>query len=337
MNSMLSTYDTIVVGAGPAGSIAAYYLSHARLRVLLLDENKFPREKICGDALTIKTLRFLEEEISVTPKVLENLGGISVRQYRYFKEHKEVEQVFKKGIGLRRFILDDMLRQRAIAAGATMIEKARVAKVTQHNGIFTIYTTTKQVFYSYTLLLACGAHCAPSLKLDKFISNGQFISSKAIGIRSYFRSPLVHNFRDFKFFYLPDIQKGYGWIFPVQSHLLNVGIWTASISRDIKRLFRKFIQEVALFYLPSDAEMVSLPKGALIGINPRISSDIPGLFLAGDAAHAANSLSGEGIYWALQSGKASAAKIIELFGNALVSGKSVQEERPQSERKRSER
>ena len=46
------TADVIVVGAGPAGSAAAYHLAKAGLDVLLLEKTAFPREKVCGDGLT---------------------------------------------------------------------------------------------------------------------------------------------------------------------------------------------------------------------------------------------------------------------------------------------
>ena len=314
MYSGRSIYHTVIVGAGPAGSIAAYYLSNVRLRVLLLDENKFPRDKVCGDALTSKALKFLEE-MGITLEILKSMGGIFVRQYRYFREGREIERVFKPGIGLRRLILDDMLLQQAVYAGAEVKEEARVIHVTQSNGVFAIHTKAGEVFYSHTVLLACGAQCAFSLNLDGFISvRPSIIRNKAIGVRSYFRSPSVHNSQEFKFFYLSNIQRGYGWIFPVEENLFNVGIWASSIS-NVKKVFWKFIQEIALLHLPTGVEMVNQPQGAMIGIRPRIFSNTPGLFLAGDIAHTADPTSGEGIFWALQSGKAAAMKIINSVGS----------------------
>jgi hypothetical protein len=53
--------DVIVVGAGPAGASAALHAARLGLRVLVLDEKKFPREKACGDALSSTSLACLEE------------------------------------------------------------------------------------------------------------------------------------------------------------------------------------------------------------------------------------------------------------------------------------
>ena len=51
-------FDAIVIGAGPAGSTAAYLLAKSGLQVLVLDKKVFPRDKLCGGLLTRKTVRF---------------------------------------------------------------------------------------------------------------------------------------------------------------------------------------------------------------------------------------------------------------------------------------
>ena len=58
---MKDMYDVAIVGAGPGGSAAAYYLAKGGLDVLLLDKFNFPRDKTCGDALTPRALRVLDE------------------------------------------------------------------------------------------------------------------------------------------------------------------------------------------------------------------------------------------------------------------------------------
>ena len=53
-------WDVVIVGAGPAGSIAAFYLASKGHRVLILDRARVPREKVCGDCLTADALECLE-------------------------------------------------------------------------------------------------------------------------------------------------------------------------------------------------------------------------------------------------------------------------------------
>ena len=63
------TADVIVVGAGPAGSAAAYHLANAGLDVLLLEKTAFPREKVCGDGLTPRgTKQLINMGIDISPE-----------------------------------------------------------------------------------------------------------------------------------------------------------------------------------------------------------------------------------------------------------------------------
>ena len=54
-------FDVIIVGGGPAGSAAACYAAKEGLKVLLLEKEEFPRDKVCGDAVGGKALKHLEE------------------------------------------------------------------------------------------------------------------------------------------------------------------------------------------------------------------------------------------------------------------------------------
>ena len=54
-------YDVLIVGAGPAGATAGYYLAKAGKRVALLEKARFPRDKRCGDAWCEPALEILED------------------------------------------------------------------------------------------------------------------------------------------------------------------------------------------------------------------------------------------------------------------------------------
>src|SRR6185436_2355306 len=60
IGSVPDRFDVAVVGAGPAGSAAAYHLASAGLSVVMLERKRFPRDKVCGDVLTPRALRALE-------------------------------------------------------------------------------------------------------------------------------------------------------------------------------------------------------------------------------------------------------------------------------------
>lgn len=63
-------YDVVVVGAGPAGTTLAYYLTKLDRKVLLLEKKAFPRDKICGDAL-VKTAIEIVKDMGVFDKLMK--------------------------------------------------------------------------------------------------------------------------------------------------------------------------------------------------------------------------------------------------------------------------
>src|SRR5262249_39744809 len=77
---MRDEYDVAIVGAGPGGSAAAYYLSTRGARVALLDRAAFPREKTCGDGLTPRAVAILQD-IGVLDDLLlvgQRIGGVEI-------------------------------------------------------------------------------------------------------------------------------------------------------------------------------------------------------------------------------------------------------------------
>ena len=78
-----NNFDAIVIGAGPAGSTAAYLLAKRGFHVLVLDKKEFPQGKLCGGLLTRKTVRLLEETFQTTPDYLTSNQIISHHSSSY--------------------------------------------------------------------------------------------------------------------------------------------------------------------------------------------------------------------------------------------------------------
>src|SRR5205823_13959568 len=112
----MAAHDVAVIGAGPAGSTAAYRLSRAGARVLLVDKAKFPRDKPCGGGLTLRAVR--ELPLSVDP-VVEHVVERMAFRFRY-------GSIFERGSGgpllllTQRRRLDHFLAEPAPAAGADL-------------------------------------------------------------------------------------------------------------------------------------------------------------------------------------------------------------------------
>src|SRR5947208_9370927 len=118
--------DVIVVGAGPAGSSAAYWLATAGLDVLLLEKTTFPREKVCGDGLTPRGTRAL---IDMGIDVSEDAGWLHNRGLRVIGgglrlhlDWPELTTFPSYGLVRPRADLDALLALQAVKAGAMLHE-----------------------------------------------------------------------------------------------------------------------------------------------------------------------------------------------------------------------
>src|ERR1043166_9570993 len=85
MQAQNLSYDIAVIGAGPAGSAAAYFLAKGGLRVALLDKFDFPRDKTCGDGLTPRAITVLDE-MAILPQVEQRACRCSAITVRHSDE-----------------------------------------------------------------------------------------------------------------------------------------------------------------------------------------------------------------------------------------------------------
>jgi flavin-dependent dehydrogenase len=133
-----SRYDAVVVGAGPAGSAAAAVLAGRSRRVLLIDKDRFPRHKVCGEFLSSSATASLErlgmrDAIAVCcPERIErgivHLPGGARVPFR----------LSSPAIGLSRYVLDDLLARQACRAGAEALFETRVTSVEPDSGEFVL-------------------------------------------------------------------------------------------------------------------------------------------------------------------------------------------------------
>ena len=123
-----TTWDAVVAGAGPAGSVTAYLLARRGCSVLLADKADFPRDKVCGSCLNAAALRTLEVVgLGHLPRAL---GAVRLNQMRIRAGGSGATLPLPAGAAISRRALDAALVRAAIEAGAAFLPRTEAALVT---------------------------------------------------------------------------------------------------------------------------------------------------------------------------------------------------------------
>ena len=319
----------LVVGAGPGGSAAAHHLARHGADVVLVDKERFPREKVCGDGLTPRAVRFLQEMGIDTsdPGFTRNEGlrtygaGGRVIELRW----PELRSWPSFGLVRTRLDLDNVLATRAEKSGARFIQGTEATEPLTQDGWVTGAMLREEdgaplEVRARWVVAADGAPSRMGTKLGV-----RRDASRAIGIaaRRYYRSPRPFEPVLESFLNLRDgegLMPGYGWIFFLPDGVLNVGAGLLSTFRGFEQTSARKVLDAFVAGLPAEWEISEenalgpVMSGPLpSGLNRRPSA-VPGMLLVGDAAGAVNPFNGEGISCAMESGALAA----ELILDALV-------------------
>lgn len=304
-------YDLIIVGGGPSGSTMALSAQKQGLQVLLVDKEKFPRDKICGDALTASSLNILDEFNLIEP-LLQQSHGCANNMVFYSEQARLSPPSMKKSEIIstsRRIILDNVLFQAAKAVVDTK-EKFKVEQLLVKNDrVFGIQGSSEDgQSHEYTAKVVAGADGCSSVVARKLGLHQSLKQGGAVGTRAYYRHlPIAGD--EMELYYLPACCPGYFWIFPVDEQTVNVGVIlfensTKNTGVLAPELHRQFIQSPLLAARFAKAEQIGniqcwyLP---LTDSSRTIHGN--GFILAGDAAGLIDPLIGHGIDRAMLSGK----------------------------------
>ncbi len=294
-------FDAIVVGAGPAGSTAAYLLASNGLSVLILDKNSFPRDKLCGGLLTYKTVSLIESIFQTPIDFLKSKQVISFSSNKY-KVISSTGMSFKGQLDypfhfVRRNVYDSFWLNLACQAGAEFRPGEKVTSL--DCSCSKISTNSGNEFYGKFIFGADGAlsKVRRSLAAKNFIKT-EWKANMATAIEVLIPSRQMPDLPDYPHIYFGHIPWGYAWCFP-GDHLRIIGICglNSKAGKLLRNSYETFLDSlhISMEQIPFPASH-PLPYGNYL-TNPGAGN----VLLLGDACGLADPFLGEGIYYAHKS------------------------------------
>lgn len=315
--------EVVVVGAGPAGSVAAATLAELGRDVLMVDQSEFPREKPCGDGLTHPAIGVIEDlglgSIATEAQPIEDCRiviGHRAEMKGWYRPPADLPES-RLMRTMPRTELDLALLEAALERGARLTRARADGAVLERDEVRGVQVGSGE--YARRIDAACviGADGATSRMRRAAGIGGELPGTQVYALRQYFTTaePLAPVFDVYvPLVYEGGLLAGYGWVFPVAERRANVGVayYTPPAGRArarIRQVLEGFVDEL------SDREGERF--GALTDPSPPVGAPIAvrfspqhcqhgNLLLAGEAAMAADPLTGEGISFAMRSGRIAA-------------------------------
>jgi menaquinone-9 beta-reductase len=294
----MQVFDVAIVGGGPAGSSCAAFCAMAGLQSLVIDREKFPREKVCGDCLNpscwpvLERLALVERVRDLPHSKLCSVAFIAI-------DGREVTVDLPSGadceISMKRSLFDDILLKRACELGANVHEQTTVTGLSR-NDDWKIETVSGQTFHARILIGADGRNSTVAHLCNLLPRPAR----ERVALQAHIPLP-----RDFgNRIVLQFLREGYSGQAPVNENQLNLCLvgTPPTISRLRKWAGRQFD-------LPANQPWRT--------ITPLTRSSVPSahenLFFIGDAARVVEPFTGEGIYYALRSGELVAKALVKII------------------------
>ncbi len=325
----------LVIGGGPAGSAAGFWLAKLGHDVTIVERKKFPREKTCGDGLTPRAVKQLDDMgLSTELEKFHRYEGLRATAHGIALELQwPTHPIYPRyGYVVRRRELDMMVARNAQNVGAKLLEEHEAAAPIMEKGcvrgamITNKKDNTTVALHADYVIIADGANSRFGRSMG---TSRERAWPYGTAIRTYWQSPRhqepwIESALDVKD-RNGNSMPGYGWIFPVGDGTINIGVGLLSTFKNFKdvntsHLLDSYAHMVADKWEidPTKPECKAtsgkIPMGGSVG--PKVG---PTHIVIGDAAGSVNPFNGEGIDYAYETAHMAA----EVIHDALISGDAI--------------
>jgi len=321
------TFDVAVVGAGPAGSVAAHRLATAGIQVALLERATFPRDKACGDGVSAHGLAVLARTglgewgaQFTAPQVLR----LTSPDGQVVDVRPEAHDGHCYGRTIPRRLLDARLAQAAAEAGVHLLEGTRVREVEQTDGCSLRIVADGLTIAAQMVILADGSNASITRRLGLVQE-----SPELIAVRQYLAGDAGPAER-LEIHFEPWIAPGYTWVFPMGDGHVNVG--TGAFAHRVRQdglVLRQVLSRFTADPVSTEGRLAQArPIGPVRGhpLRTRLGgtrTHAERVLVIGDAAGLVSPLSGEGIAPALESGEMAAAHALRALAAGDFSARAL--------------
>src|SRR5499427_5927334 len=294
----MQPFDVAIVGGGPAGSSCAAFCAAAGLRALVLEREKFPREKVCGDCLNpscwpvLERLDLAHRVWDLSHSKLDFVEFIAICGRNVIVD---LPSGNGRELSVKRSLFDALLLKRAQELGAQIHEETTVTALV-HDKNWIIETASDEDFSARVLVGADGRNSTVA-RLRNILPRPE---RERVALQAHI--PLPQNFGNRVV--LQFLPEGYSGQAPVNDRELNLCLVGTPPTISSLRSWAE-----RNFNLPAEQTWRT--------ITPLTRDPVPvaheNLFFIGDAARVVEPFTGEGIYYALRSGELAAATIVKII------------------------
>jgi geranylgeranyl reductase family protein len=293
--------EILIVGAGPSGAAAAVQLGQLGIRgVLLVDRERFPRDKTCGSGLSPAALH-VAEALGIGPELRRRANP--VRTVRFVTPAGEVLSVpaNSAAVILLRKEFDHLLVQRARSLGVGFRDRWRAMEAIEEDGrVVGARGLEGEEIRARWTLFADGAHT--------LFSTDDRERHHIDALMGWWEGPDFEEGR-LDMVFDAELSPLYGWLFPETATRVNIGIcidaqdeYGRKVPRDLRKIFRRFLDRHFAAELRTARQVGALKGHPIVHTTWVASVSRPGALLLGEAARLTHNGTGEGISQAMQSG-----------------------------------